>query len=66
MVKNRVSGLLDRYPELSEQRPCKDIFSRRGQSWLKQIQVKEVDRRILDQDLEAKLWKNVLLRAIPW
>lgn len=52
MVKNRVSGLLDRYPELSEQRPCKDIFSQRGQNWLKQIQVKEVDRRVLDEDLE--------------
>jgi len=52
MVKNRVSGLLDRYPKLSEQRPCKDIFSQRGQSWLKQIQVREVDRRVLDEDLE--------------
>lgn len=52
MVKNRVSGLLDRYPELSQQRPCKDIFSQRGQSWLKQIQVKEADRRVLDEDLE--------------
>jgi transposase len=52
MVKNRVCGLLDRYPELSVQRPCKDIFSQRGQSWLKQIQIKEVDRKILDEDLE--------------
>ena len=30
MVKNRVVGLLDRYPELSEPRPSKDIFSQRG------------------------------------
>jgi transposase len=52
MVKNRVAGLLDRYPELSEQRPCKDIFSQRGLSWLKQIPVKEVDRKLLNEDLE--------------
>jgi len=52
MVKNRVSGLLDRYPELSEQRPCQDIFSHRGIDWLKRIPVKEVDRRILDEDIE--------------
>lgn len=52
MVKNRVNGILDRYPELSEQRPCKDIFSQRGQGWLKQIQIKEVDRKVLDEDLE--------------
>lgn len=51
MVKNRVSALLDRYPELSEQRPCADIFSQKGKGWLKQIQVKEVDRRVLDEDL---------------
>ena len=52
MVKNRVSALLDRYPQLSEQRPYKDIFSQRGIGWLKQIVVKEVDRKILDEDLE--------------
>jgi transposase len=57
MVKNRVCGLLDHYPELSEQRPCKDIFSQKGQNWLKQIQVKEVDRKVLDEDL--KLYEGI-------
>ena len=52
MVKNRVSGLLDRYPELSELRPTKDLFSQKGLSWLRQIPVKEVDKRLLEEDLE--------------
>lgn len=52
MVKNRISGLLDRYPELSEQRPCKDIFTPKGKGWLQHIEVKEVDRKVLDEDLE--------------
>jgi transposase len=52
MVKNRISGLLDRYPDVSENRPCKDIFSQRGISWLKEIPVKDVDRKVLDSDLD--------------
>jgi len=51
MVKNRVVGLLDRYPELSEGRPCKEVFSREGKEWLKQISLKETDRRMVDEDL---------------
>lgn len=55
MVKNRISGLLDHYPELSEKRPCQDIFSQKGLKWLKQIPVKEVDRKLLDGELELYL-----------
>lgn len=32
MVKNRVLGLLDRYPELGEGRPCNDGFSQEGRT----------------------------------
>ncbi|MCL0041360.1 IS110 family transposase [Dehalococcoidia bacterium] len=52
MVKNRISSLLDRYPELTDGKPCKDLFSEKGLRWLKKIEVKEVDRRILDEELE--------------
>lgn len=52
MVKNRIFGLLDRYPELSEQRPCKDPFSQTGLIWLKGIPLKEVDRKLLDEELK--------------
>ena len=51
MVKNRIFGLLDRYPELSEKRPCKELFGRSGKSWLKRVAVKESDRKMLDEDL---------------
>jgi transposase len=52
MVKNRVFSLLDRYPELSEQKPGRDLFSQRGLIWLKQINIKEIDRKLLDEELE--------------
>lgn len=52
MVKNRVAGLLDRYPEPSQQRPCNDLFCQKGLRWLREISLKEVDRKLLDEDLE--------------
>ncbi len=51
MVKNRIRSLLDRYPELDELKPCRELFGPRGLAWLRQIPLKEVDRRILDEDL---------------
>jgi transposase len=52
MVKNRVRGLLDRYPDLAESRPCKDIFCREGLLWLKAVSLKREDRQMLDEELE--------------
>lgn len=52
MVKNRIVGLLDRYPELAEGRPCKEVFSQEGRVWLEQIAVKATDRQMLDEDLQ--------------
>lgn len=52
MVKNRVAGLLARYPELSQQKPCGDLFSQTGLRWLGEISLKEVDQKLLDGDLK--------------
>jgi transposase len=52
MVKNRIFGMLDRYPQILESRPCKDIFSLQGMAWLKQVPFKRYDRRIVDEDLD--------------
>lgn len=52
MVKNRIMGMLDRYPELMVARPCKEVFSQEGKEWLKQITLKETDRRMVEEDLK--------------
>lgn len=51
MVKNRIAGMLDRYPELREAQPIQEVFGTKGKAWLRQIAVKETDRRLLDEDL---------------
>jgi len=52
MVKNRIFGMLDRYPELAQGRPTEEVFGKEGLEYLRQIPVKEIDRRMLDEDLE--------------
>jgi transposase len=50
MVKNRISGVLDRYPELRETKPCDETFGVKGLEWIKQLVLKDVDRRMIDED----------------
>lgn len=52
MVKNRIWHLLDRYPELTNSRPCEELFSRHGLAWLNTIPVKGPDREMLDEELK--------------
>lgn len=52
MVKNRIFGLLDRYPDLSESRPTECVFGKAGVEYLQEIHIKEVDRKMLDEDLK--------------
>jgi len=50
MIKNRISHLLDKYPE--SPRPCKTtLFGKKNFRWLEQLKIKENDRLVLDQDL---------------
>lgn len=51
MVKNRIRGMMDRYPMLMEQRPSDSFFGDEGMAWLRQVAVKETDRRLLDEDI---------------
>lgn len=51
MVKNRVFGMLDRYPELAASRPTQEVFSRDGLTWLKQAPLKDTDRQLMDEDI---------------
>jgi len=52
MVKNRIWHLLDRYPELTNSSPCEELFSRQGLAWLRALPIKELDRKILDEELK--------------
>jgi transposase len=51
MVKNRMFGMLDRYPDLNQARPTQEVFSREGRAWLKEIPFKDTDRQLMDEDL---------------
>ncbi|WP_447973508.1 IS110 family transposase [Nitrospira sp. Kam-Ns4a] len=51
MVKNRIQVLLDRYPERLAQKPCPDLFSRAGRSWLTDLPLKPTDDHVLREDL---------------
>lgn len=52
MIKNRIWGLLDRYPDLTESRPCKELFSKQGLAWMEGLSLKKRDREMLDEDLK--------------
>ena len=52
MIKNRIWGLLDRYPDLTESRPCRELFSKQGLAWMEALPLKERDREMLDEDLK--------------
>jgi transposase len=52
MVKNRVRGLLDRYPELVRSQPYKDVFCKEGLTWLRAAPLRSEDRRLMDDELE--------------
>lgn len=51
MVKNRIFGMMDRYPELAKVRPTQEVFSQEGMAWLKQIPLKDTDRQLMSEDL---------------
>jgi transposase len=51
MIKNRISGMLDRYPILAKDRPTKELFSQEGRVWLKQLSLKPIDRELMNEDL---------------
>lgn len=51
MVKNRIHSLIDGFPLVRDIRSMKDIFSKKGVCWLKQIELPKYARRILDSEV---------------
>lgn len=51
MVKNRIVGMVDRYPDVARERPCKHLFSRAGLAWLQTLPCRETDRTVLQADV---------------
>jgi transposase len=51
MVKNRIHGLLDRYPGIRSERPVQEVFTKLGQAWMRRIAVDREDRFVLDGEL---------------
>jgi len=51
MVKNRIHSLMDGFPLVRDARSMKDIFSKKGVCWLKQIELPKYARRILDSEV---------------
>lgn len=50
MLKNRIRGIIDKHPEIGEP-PREELFGKTGMEWLKEINLPEVDRKIVDGDL---------------
>jgi len=51
MVKNRIHSLMDGFPLIRDTRSMKDIFSKKGVCWLKQIELPKYARRILGSEV---------------
>ena len=51
MTKNRIHTLLDRYPDIRAQRRARELFTKMGIAWMRQVEVDQTDRFILDSEL---------------
>jgi transposase len=49
-VRNRIHALLDRHPDL-ERPQFKDVFCKKGVSWMRRVKMPEPDRSLLDEEL---------------
>lgn len=53
MIKNRVHTVFDRYPEeVKRLKPQTDLFGKTGREQLKQIQLSEIDRILVDRECD--------------
>lgn len=60
MVKNRISILLEGYPEIKKKKPTKSLFSDKSINWMKNIELREKDKKLMEQEL--KLLKELMER----
>jgi transposase len=52
MIKNRIYGILDKYPEIREKKPCKELFGKKSLGWIKEAGFKETDREMIREDIK--------------
>ena len=52
MVKNRIHIIIDRHPELKDEKGTIDLFSKQGLEWLKKATLPKEDKRILNEELD--------------
>jgi len=63
MVKNRIHAIIDRHPELNEEKKSigTDLFSNRGLDWMRELKLSGADQDLLEReiklldDIEARL-----------
>lgn len=51
MLKNRIRGIIDKHPEVGEP-PVEELFGVKGFEWLKRVNLPEIDKKIVENDLE--------------
>jgi len=51
MLKNRIRGIIDKHPEVGEP-PVEALFGVKGFEWIKEVNLPEIDKKIVGNDLE--------------
>jgi len=51
MLKNRIRTIIDKHPEVGEA-PVESIFCDKGIAWLRSVTLPDIDRKIVDSDIE--------------
>lgn len=51
MLKNRIKGIVDKHPEIGKA-PTDGIFGKKGTEWLKRIEIPDIDKKIIESDIE--------------
>jgi len=64
MVKNRIHSLMDGFPLIRDTRSMKDLFSKKGVGWLKQIELPGYARRILDSEISLLEYLGLQIKHI--
>lgn len=51
MLKNRIKGIIDKHPEIGTP-PVDELFGVKGLSWIKAVNLPEIDKKIIESDME--------------
>jgi transposase len=64
MVKNRIHSLMDGFPLIRDTRSMKDLFSKKGICWLKDIELPRYAKRILDSEVSLLEYPGFQIKHI--